>query len=109
MTPEQQEAYLQNQLSCMRQYDLQKNVLCNNLQINKNYTHTSDFINKYNPDYEPKNNLNEIYTESQLEESLNRIDDIIDKKRNSEPIPFVETQAPISQPPALFQNQNNMN
>lgn len=75
MSPDQQEDYLSNQLMQLRQFDLQKNVLINKMNINNQYGHTDDFINRYNNNYRPANDLNKILTESEIEQSLDRIDD----------------------------------
>jgi hypothetical protein len=60
MTPDEQEAYISNQLMQLRQFDMQKNNMMGDLGINNNYKHTDDFINRYNNNYRPKNDLNSI-------------------------------------------------
>jgi hypothetical protein len=60
MTPDEQEAYISNQLLQLRQFDMQKNNMMGGLGINNNYKNTDDFINRYNNNYRPKNDMNTI-------------------------------------------------
>lgn len=84
-------------------------MLIQNLNINNNYRHTDDYVNRYNNQYQPQNNLNKILTESEIEQSLERLDDILGQKKNGMPVPYVPPNFSSNYAQCNTNTDSNMN
>lgn len=79
---------LESELNNLNQYAPQINKIERFVGVSKGYRHTNDFLNKHNQDYMLEETMG-YHDEGEIEESVDRLDDLLEKKKQGYNIPFV--------------------
>ena len=94
---------LEAELNNLNQYVPQINKVEKFVGVNKGYRHTKDFLNKHNQNYELEETMG-YHEEDEIEESVDRLDDLLAKKKQGQGIPFVGGPARVRRNPQPHPN-----
>ena len=91
----------------------------NENMVNTKYRKTEDILNKYNKDYEldesqmaySKGMNHKPKTQEEILESIQKLDELLDRKKANNPIPFIQTYTPNRQKhqQVISKHNNNSN
>lgn len=87
------EAELMAELNELEQYTPQIRKVETFVGVKRGYRHTEDFLNKQNPDYLVRESLG-IQNEFQVENSVNKLDQLLLIKKHNKAIPFISNYTP---------------
>ena len=88
---------LEMELNNLNQYAPQINKIEKFVGVNKGYRHTKDFLNKHNDDYILEETMG-YHDADEIEQSVDRLDDLLAQKTYGQAIPFVGGPARVRRP-----------